>query len=76
MSDQPNAEPVPWPAVASSRRTVLRAAGLLAVTGGAVAVAACAADGDPAAAPTTVGRGRILLSPRAHVHRLVGGELA
>jgi Rieske Fe-S protein len=53
MSDQPNAEPVPWPAVASSRRTVLRAAGLLAVTGGAVAVTACAADGDPAAAPST-----------------------
>ena len=53
MSDQPNGEPVPWPVVASSRRALLRAAGLLAVTGGAVAVTACAADGDPAAAPST-----------------------
>ena len=53
MSDQPNAEPIPRPAVASSRRTVLRAAGLLAAAGGAAVVTACAADGDPAAAPST-----------------------
>jgi Rieske Fe-S protein len=54
MSDQPNPEPLPGgrPAVTSSRRTVLRAAGLLTVTGGAVLVTACAADGDSAAAPS------------------------
>ena len=57
MSDQPNAEPIPRPAVASSRRTVLRAAGLLAAAGGAAVVTACAADGDPAAAPSTAGSG-------------------
>jgi Rieske Fe-S protein len=53
MSDQPNAEPISGPAVASSRRTVLRAAGFLAAAGGAAVVTACAADGDPAAAPST-----------------------
>ena len=53
MSDQPNAEPIPRPAAASSRRTVLRAAGLLAAAGGAAVVSACAADGDPASAPST-----------------------
>jgi Rieske Fe-S protein len=53
MSDQPNAEPIPRPAAASSRRTVLRTAGWLAVAGGAVGVTGCAADGDPAAAPST-----------------------
>ena len=53
MSDQPNAEPIPRPAAASSRRTVLRAAGLLAAAGGAAVVTACAADGDPASAPST-----------------------
>jgi len=52
MSDQPNAEPISGPAVASSRRTVLRAAGFLAVAGGAAVVTACAA-GDPSAAPST-----------------------
>ena len=57
MSDQPNAEPIPRPAVASSRRTVLRAAGLLAAAGGAAAVSACAADGDPAAPSTAAGTG-------------------
>jgi Rieske Fe-S protein len=53
MSDQSNAEPIPRPAAASSRRTVLRAAGLLAAAGGAAVVTACAADGDPASAPST-----------------------
>ena len=53
MSDQPNAEPIPRPAASSSRRTVLRAAGLLAAAGGAAVVTACAADGDPASAPST-----------------------
>jgi Rieske Fe-S protein len=53
MSDQPNPEPIPRPAAASSRRTVLRAAGLLAAAGGAAVVTACAADGDPASAPST-----------------------
>jgi Rieske Fe-S protein len=53
MSDQPNTEPISGPAVASSRRNVLRAAGFLAAAGGAAVVTACAADGDPAAAPST-----------------------
>jgi Rieske Fe-S protein len=55
MSEQPHVETIRSrrPAVAASRRTVLRAAGLLTITGGAVAVTACAADGDTAAAPST-----------------------
>ena len=57
MSEQPNGEPLPGrrPAAGSSRRTVLRAAGLLTVTGGAVLVTACAADGESAAAPSAPG---------------------
>ena len=55
MSEQPHVESIPSqrPALAASRRTVLRAAGLLTITGGAVAVTACAADGETAAAPST-----------------------
>ena len=55
MSEQPRVETIPGqrPAAAASRRTVLRAAGLLTITGGAVAVTACAAESDTAAAPST-----------------------
>ncbi len=51
MSDRPEAQPDP---AAPTRRTVLRAAGLVALTGGGAAVfGACAADGETVAPPTS-----------------------
>ena len=53
MSDRPEAQSDP---AAPTRRTVLRAAGLVALTGGGAAVfGACAADGEAAAPPASTG---------------------
>lgn len=54
MSHQPNGEAErSVPDVVSSRRTVLRAAGVLAMAGGAAGMAACAADSDTATGGST-----------------------
>lgn len=51
MSDRSAPSPLP---AATTRRTVLRAAGLAALTGGGVAaLGACAADGDTGSAPSS-----------------------
>ncbi len=76
MSDQPNAEPDPLASgrvVATNRPARRRIAGghWRCCRGhrlrGRRRSCGCAEH---------IGRGRILLSPRAHVHGLVGGELA
>ena len=52
MSDRPETQP---DSASPTRRTVLRAAGLVALTGGGAAVfGACAADGETVAPPTSV----------------------
>lgn len=50
---QGSIDPTPSPGHCCARRAVLRAAGLVALSGGAVALAACSADAPTSAAPTT-----------------------
>jgi nitrite reductase/ring-hydroxylating ferredoxin subunit len=53
----PAAEPNLTSGVATTRRTVLRTAGLIALAGGAAAMASCGTDNQAAGAPTTTAGG-------------------